>query len=132
MARNKGHPRSQKYMFILQLLDKESLCPWESFLFAAPNNNEKNSLPMYGKPLKAPSGKLQASEDTSNRPLTASTSKKMVHRNGSIANLHTRVTVLLDKCNYIQCCMNTRKVDYSFMLLNTLPSDPWPGKSQLI
>ena len=48
--------------------------------------------------------------------------------NESTTDLHTRVTVLLDKCNYNQCCINTCKVELFIYAVKYFANSSWARK----
>ena len=92
----KGIQYHMQYMFILQLLDKEGLHHWESFALAAPNNNENEQ----------PDNTWEAFEGSS-RQTTSFRSYREYNLNSfyqqemsPLLICNTRLTVLLDKCNY--------------------------------
>ena len=63
----------------------------------------RNTQTMYGKPLNPHFDKHVASEATGKKLEVVSSHRRIK----SIAYLHTRLTVLCQKCNYNQCYMNT-------------------------
>ena len=94
-------------MFILQLLCKEGLFDWYSLPLMAPNNNNNKHPDCIRKTFKAHLYKHLTSEATGNRLLN----NFQQLENESIADLHIRLTELLEKCDYNQCHMNTHKAD---------------------
>ena len=92
----KGMPNHKHYIFILQLLGKECLHYWESFLLMVHNDNDKEQ-PCHV--WKAFGGSFrQAYNFRSCREQTLSKIHQL--ENDTIADLHTRLNVLLQKWNY--------------------------------
>ena len=63
---------------------------------------------IYRGNLQDPEGTLQRTSQGAFPYIGAQTAHQQ--ENESIADLHTRITLLLEKCNYNQYCMNTCKV----------------------
>ena len=110
----KGIPDHKQYMFMLQL-GNEGLCHWEYCPLAAPSISENGKCECIRKTLE---GSFRHTMNfRSYREYTLNNFH--LQESGSIADLHKRLTVLLDKCNYNQCYMNTHKV---VLFIHTLKS----------
>ena len=81
-------------------------CCWKSFPLATPNSNDKEQ----------PDHVLETSEGLFGQSSSFRRYRKQTlndfqqQENELIADLHTRLTVLLEKCNYNQCYMNTHYI----------------------
>ena len=70
----------------------------------------------YLRPLKTHSDKHLTLEATGKK-----LNNFQWQKNESIADLHTTLTFLLEKCSYNQFCMNTSKTDHFIHAFRTLP-----------
>ena len=119
-------PDEKQYMFILQLLGKEDLCFWEYFPLDAPSNNEKEQ----------PDCIWEAFEDSFKQTTTFMSYREqnlynlLQQENESIVDLLTRLSALLEKCNYNQCCMNTCKVHLFIHRVKYIPIRTWAREQQ--
>ena len=117
----------KQYMFSLQLLGKEGYCQWESFPLAAPNNNDKEQPTTYGKPLKAPWGRLQASRSTDNRPW-----KTFSRRTSSLLICLPNLLSYLRNATTTSVAWTPTKLTYFFIEQNTCNSIMGKGTASWI